>query len=88
MEWEDASHSGYSKYQDTTQNPTARRSVHELSFELFPKQATSPAHTSNHSDAAAFAARSPAQLILYKPQFPAALETNPVSINRLTQLAS
>jgi hypothetical protein len=44
--------------------------------------------TSDHSDAAAFAARSPAQLIWTTPVSPTAIETNPLSINRLTQLAS
>jgi hypothetical protein len=36
----------------------------------------------------AFAARSPAQLIWTTPVSSTAIETNPLSINRLTQLAS
>jgi hypothetical protein len=45
-------------------------------------------HTSDHSDDAAFAARSPAQLILDNPSFARHSKPNLISINRLTQLAS
>jgi hypothetical protein len=61
-----------------------------MSSPLSFSEAGDVARTHTHPitrEPAAFAARSP-QLIWLKPQFRAALETNLISINRLTQLAS